>query len=309
MGKNLMTTAGSSHGLYYTASLFFKKGATVFVEDPTYFLAFIVLRNDLELNVVPVGLDSEGINMQSLEENVKKYIKFSKDANNNMFDGMLYIIPAHQNPTGLCYSEKRCKEIVKLARQYNLLVFCDDVYNLLSYSGPAIPPVFYYDNPSDPDFKGNVISNCTFSKLLGPGLRLGWFQTSENILDKFIQSGVMKSGGCPNNYTAGILASIMELGLLDETLSILLQDYKGGFFVWITLPPGVDAEKLAAFTKEKYDVSVLPGNRCSVEGNSKNCIRIAYTFHEEKIVFESVLRLCSGIKEYLSLAKVISNRV
>jgi len=317
--KNLMVTAGASHGLFLIASLFFKTGDTVFVEDPTYFIAFQTLVKDLQLNVIPVEVDSEGININKLEKLLEEINIHKKDAE---FNAMIYVIPAFQNPCGFSYSQQRSIDLVKLAEKHNLLIVCDDVYNLLSYHGKAVTPLFYYQKCL-PKKLGNVISNCSFSKILGPGLRLGWIQASEDMLEVFKNSGVLKSGGCFNHYTSGITASAIELGLLDEFMPKLLEDYgnrcstvckilkgklpvdcnflepKGGYFVWIVLPSHVNADALVSYAKNNFNVSVLPGNYCSVANNFKNCIRVAFTFHEEQQVYESVDRLCEAINLYL----------
>lgn len=87
------------------------------------------------------------------------------------YSAACYLVPTYQNPIGTILSEEKCKRIIHLARKYNVLLFCDDVYNMYHYEGKPIKRLFAYDDVNDEDYgKGSVISNCTFSKILAPAL-------------------------------------------------------------------------------------------------------------------------------------------
>lgn len=319
--QNLMVTAGASHGLYLTASLLLNEGSIVFVEDPTYFIAIHVLKTDLKMNVVPVPMDEYGIKIEAMVDILKHASESDKNESpKSAFKAMIYTIPAYQNPTGLCYSEGRSQELVQFVKDHNLLLFCDDVYNLLEYKKlkPPRPLVFYDDL-----YEGHVISNGTFSKIMGPGLRLGWIQASRSILDLFRKSSVIRSGGNVNNYMSGIMSSVLELGLQTQHLNYLQRIYgsamskvckilrdqlpkecsfsepEGGYFVWVTLPSSTKSEEFVTWAKENYKVFPQAGNRCSVKGNFENCIRIAVSFYEEAELLDAVQRLCQALNSFL----------
>lgn len=120
-----------------------------------------------------------------------------------------------------------CQEIVNIAREFELLVVAEDVYNLLTYSADSLPPkrLFAYDRMSDAAYKGNVISNGTFSKILSPGARIGWMELPPRCVRNFNVSGLLLSGGATNNYTSGIVATALELDLLHDVLEDNLKVY------------------------------------------------------------------------------------
>lgn len=200
-----------------------------------------------------------------------------------------------------------------MARKYDIAIVCDDVYNLLPFENDTPPKrLFAYDSFDDEDFKGNVISNGTFSKLLSPGIRVGWMECAPRIVEAFRNSGILKSGGAINNYTAGLVCSLIELGLAESQLKKCLETYKsqcnalckvlkehlppvchfirpkGGYFIWIKLPEGVDGDALSDFCMKnpKYRVFAIRGSRFSIEGNFRNFIRLSFAFHQPAVLKE-----------------------
>lgn len=192
------------------------------------------------------------------------------------------------------------------------------------------PPkrLFAYDSFDDADFKGNVISNGTFSKLLAPGVRVGWIEGGPRIVDAFRNCGILKSGGAINNYTSGVICSLIELGLADAQLKKCLETYKlqcdalcevldlhlpssckyikprGGYFIWIKLPEDCDGGALGDYCLEKYKVYAIRGSRFSVENKFKNFIRLSFAFYPVASLREAGEKLCLGIKDYLNVDNV-----
>lgn len=216
------------------------------------------------------------------------------------------------------------KSLIKLARKYDILIACDDVYNLLPFEEDTPPKrLFSYDSFDDDDFKGNVISNGTFSKLLSPGVRIGWMECAPRIVDAFRDSGVLKSGGAINNYTSGIVASLIELGLAETQLKRCLETYKdqwralcetleshlppscsfkkpkGGYFIWIKLPVSCDGDALSDYCLKKYKVFAIRGSRFSIENKCRNFIRLSFAFHPPEVLRMAGKQLCDGIVDYL----------
>ena len=205
------------------------------------------------------------------------------------------------------------------------MIACDDVYNLLPFND-EIPPkrLFAYDSFEDDDFKGNVISNGTFSKLLSPGVRIGWMECAPRIVEAFNNSGILKSGGAINNYTSGIVCSLIELGLAERQLQKCLQAYKeqcealcetldlylpssckfikpkGGYFIWIKLPENCDGDALSDHCLKKYKVFAIRGTRFSIENKFRNFIRLSFAFHPPELLQKAGKQLCDGIVDYLN---------
>lgn len=201
---------------------------------------------------------------------------------------------------------------------------CDDVYNLLTFESEKPPKRLYgYDCFDDEGFRGNVISNGTFSKIMAPGIRVGWMECPPRITRAFKESGILKSGGAINNYTSGIMSSVIELGLAEKQLNECLKLYKsqcdtlcqaldglppnvkfhkpkGGYFVWIELPVDCDSGDLSEHILTHYKVFVIQGNRFSVENKFKNFIRLSFAFNSLINLREGGLRLCEGIRDFLA---------
>ncbi|XP_006823045.1 uncharacterized protein LOC102805990, partial [Saccoglossus kowalevskii] len=234
---DILVTGGATSGLYYMTTLLFNRGDIVFVEDPTYFLAINMLRDDLELQVVPVPTTSEGLELEVLDKLLTDYRLKSKHVvtEKQPYWTMLYTVPTFNNPKGKCLPAEKCKKLVEIARRRDIFVVCDDVYNLLSYIPndkpgenllPAPMRLFAYDKKQDVDYKGNVVSNCSFSKILGPGMRIGWLEAPQRLLNILRFSGLMCGGGGFNNYTSGIIASVLETGMMSQHILYLQEKYK-----------------------------------------------------------------------------------
>jgi DNA-binding transcriptional MocR family regulator len=127
----LMLTSGASQGLQMAATHFFNAGDTVFVEDPTYFLALEMLK-DLRLNLVPIAQDEEGIQVDLLEKALEE--RELTGGKSEKFKAMVYTIPTYNNPTSVTLSDARRKKLVDLAYKHKLLVVSDDVYTMLHFT-------------------------------------------------------------------------------------------------------------------------------------------------------------------------------
>lgn len=162
----------------------------VYFQDPTYFLAFDIFLNlgytkDQFISVPEEG--SSGLNVDILEDYLITHHcdkeHHEEDNNSLLYDSVLYCVPTHANPTGSILSAEKRRQLVQLARKYNMLIICDDVYDILTYEeGYSIPKrLVAYDLEDSPE-KHVVISNGSFSKLLAPGARAGWIEAGETII-------------------------------------------------------------------------------------------------------------------------------
>lgn len=293
--ESLFITAGISNGLDLLCTLFTEAGDTVFVEEPSYFLALRIFA-DHRLQVVPIEMDENGLILESLEEKLTRYKpKF------------LYTIPAHQNPSGRTLTEARRARLIELSQQFDFLILADEVYQLLHYSGEAPNSFGAYSHIE------NVISLGSFSKILAPGLRLGWVQAHPNIINRLVSSGLLDSGGGLNPFTSTIIREVIEAGNLEGNVNRLIEVYRprvalmdsllrehlpevtytvprGGYFFWVRLPDGIDAADLRKKI-QAAKVDIRQGALFSSREGLKNYMRLCFIFHEENEIVEGIFRL------------------
>ena len=291
----LFITNGASMGLHLICDLFTRPGDTVFVEEPTYFLALRIFA-DRDLHLVPIQTDKDGLLIESLEEKLSETRpKF------------LYLIPTYQNPTGQTLSPERRIRLLTLSRQHEFLVVADEVYHFLKYSGPS-PRPFAADSGA-----GNVISLSSFSKILAPGLRLGWIQSSQSILERFTNCGLLDSGGGMNPFTSAIVSRVVENGSLNENIAQLITTFRqriasmdaalrrilpgteyalpqGGYFFWIRLPNRIKAADLQKHAAN-FKVGFRSGSLFSSEGGMEEFLRLSFVYYGSDDIERGVLRI------------------
>ena len=307
--ESLFITAGVSSALDLLCTLFTQAGDTIFVEEATYFLAPRIFA-DHHLKVIPIAMDEHGLVIESLEENLRRFQpKF------------LYTIPVHHNPTGTTLAETRRRRLIQLAQGYDFLVMADEVYQLLSYGEhPSAPFAAHTDIE-------NIISLGSFSKILAPGLRLGWIQAHPQVIQRLVTSGLLDSGGGMNPFASAIVRSVIESGDLDRHIQELIDVYRprlikmdtllkenftdviytrpqGGYFFWLRLPESIKAIELRQKAKS-LKLDIRPGPLFSCQNDLRNYIRLCFAYYDEAHIEQGILRL----KQCLSrLRKVLNNK-
>lgn len=212
---------------------------------------------------------------------------------------VLYCIPSYSNPGGETYSLETRLKLISLAREYDMLIITDDVYDLLDYTQPldklptALPRLTHLDRITATNEYGNSISNSTFSKLIAPGLRFGYQESiNEKLVYQLCQGGANVSGGTPSQLNSMIVGTIIKRGLIDDVINsfrrvyaeraALLRElistdlpdgttafgFEGGYFVWVTLPEGYDSQKIVSELK-KRDVVLAGGENFEVVGDTR----------------------------------------
>ena len=296
----LMVTNGASQGIDLVCTLFSQAGDTIFVEEPTYFLARKIFA-DHRLKPVALPMDSDGLLIDAVEEE----LKHSRPA-------FLYTIPTYHNPTSVCLSGARREQLAELSRRHDLLVVADEVYHPLAYTAVPPPPL------AASCTSARIISLGSFSKILAPGLRLGWLQAAPETVARIVQCGLLDSGGGVNPFTSGVVRSALELGLAEENLRLLKDTYSrrmlamcaalrrrlpetvrftdpaGGFFVWLALPETMDTGDLLAKAITR-NVEFMPGIKFSSREGLKNCLRLSFAYYEMPELLEGVERLAGVI--------------
>lgn len=291
--NTLYITNGISQALDFVCRYLSQPGDVIFVEEPSYFLALHIFA-DYQLNIIPVPLDAEGLMVDELEPLIKKHQP-----------KLLYTIPIHQNPSGVSLSEARRQKLLELAETYKILVLADEVYHLLTYEGQAPTAMAAYTESKQ------VISLGSFSKILAPGLRLGWLNAHPSLLNKLAQSGMVQSGGGLNPFASGVVRSMLELGLQDsylasakaiyhsrldamddalKALPLRYQKPKGGYFFWLELPEAMDATILLE-AAVRQGVSFQPGPKFSAQEKLSHYLRLCFSYYDSTILKEGIARL------------------
>ena len=297
----LFITSGATQGLNLICTYFAKSGDTIFVEEPSYFLALYLFK-DRRLNVVSLPVDKDGLIIEAVEEKLDEH----KPA-------FLYTIPTFHNPSTVTLSADRRDKLVSLSEKYDFYIVADEVYQLLAYTTTPPPPMMAFDRT------GTVLSLGSFSKILAPGLRLGWIQAKPTLFDRLTQSGLLLSGGGLNPFTSGIVQSALELGLQHDHLQHLKKVYgerstklsavlrrhlpagadfldpQGGFFIWLRLPEELVATSFSDKAR-KQNLDFQPGIHFSSRQGLRNCLRLSFSYYD-------VEDLCEGIKR---LTKIFS---
>lgn len=327
MREHLILTCGASHGLQLLLNTILSPNGVIFVEEVTYMIALDAFKQFPLMKIITVPMKDDVVDIDAFEkivvEEKAKGNFFLNDQ--KIFWAMFYTIPIFHNPTGMTLSPDQCKRLVEIARNNSIVIACDDVYNLLHY-GQGYPPrrLFFYDDPKDPNYKrGNVVSNCSFSKILSPAIRFGWLECSPRIVNVVKTSGIMCSGGGVNHYVSGIITSMLHENIEDEYLDKIIKIYTerldalcttldrflpsscsyrrpgGGYFVWIHLPSGIDGTQFIKWCQKEYKVSAIPGARFSYSGKAKNFLRLSIGFHTKEILMSASQTLCKALSIYL----------
>ena len=300
--EQLLSTNGNSQALEMLSTVLTTPGDVVIVEEPTYFLAFQMFRDHgLEIRGVPI--DAEGLVVEALTEAV------SAVRNEGKRVAFAYTIPAFQNPTGVTMSAERRLQLVAAAKADDVLIIADEVYHLLRFAPGTMPPAMsaYVDD-------GPILSIGTFSKILAPGMRLGWIHGSTQRLAALADSGLILSGGGLNPVTSTLATAMMRMGWLEEYVEWLRATFArrsatmvaalghhmpdwvqydvpaGGYFVWLRLPLGADGAGLRALAKQ-HGVDVRHGAQFSPTGALGNHLRLSYAFYDDADIAEGVARL------------------
>ena len=217
--EQVMITGGVSQALDMLCTLLTQPGDVVLVESPTYHLALRVLR-DHGLELVPVPSDDKGLRVDALKEILAELQRQGRRPR------LLYLVPTFNNPTGVTLEIERRETLVELVQRTQtadspgLIVLEDDVYHELWYDSPPPPPL-YSLSPLGP-----VVRLGSFSKILAPGLRLGWMTAAPEVIRRCTGSGMLDSGGGLNHFTAHVVAAFIELGLLERQVETLRASYR-----------------------------------------------------------------------------------
>lgn len=291
---------GNSQAIDLACAAFTRPGDTVFVEEPTYFLAIDIFRRR-GLRIVGIPVDDDGLSIDALEAALQ-----------SQRPAFVYTIPAFHNPTGATLSAERRARLVDLARRHGFLVVADEVYQLLDYAGDAPTPLAARID------SGHVLSLGTFSKILAPGLRLGWVQGAPALTAKLAQLPFVVSGGGLNPFASALVRPIIENGWLDENVASLHRVFCeriatmdaalrrhlpadvhfptpcGGYFFWLHFPAGTDTRRFLE-PAAKLGVGFRAGPKFSVCDGQHEALRLSFAYYDAPTIEAAVERLGRAI--------------
>ena len=279
----IFLTSGSQEGIELSARLFLNEGDHVVCESPSYTGAFNALAPYAPC-YVSIPMDENGMRMDALEAALREDPKIK----------LIYTIPDFQNPTGVTMSDERRQRLTELAAAYRVPVIEDCPYGDLIFEGERHPAVKSFDR------EGWVLMLGSFSKILAPGLRLGWVCATRQILDKLMmakQGLNLQSGTLDQHLVARYLQEndirthIAELrGIYRERrdrvaaciaeffpAGIKYRAPQGGFFFWLELDERLDADMLLAEAARDYKAAYVPGRSFFADHSHANFIRLSYS--------------------------------
>lgn len=280
---DFIITYGSSEAIFAVGSAFIKPGDKVIVENPTYLNA----TNSFQYcgaELVPVKVDSDGVNIEALEKAMKGGASF------------FYTIPNFGNPSSITMSMEKRKAVYDLAVKYQIPILEDNPYGYLRFSGNEyIPPIKSYDT------EGIVIYMGTFSKIVAPGMRCGFICANKELIKKFVVfKGVSSSGNI--NWSQYIITEFLRNVDINEHINKISAIYEkkahamydkmkecfhpsveftmpqGGMFIWAKLPDYVKATDFCIEAAKDLKIAVVPGNDFFI-GSPEDCsyIRLNYS--------------------------------
>jgi 2-aminoadipate transaminase len=296
-GQVLITT-GSQQGLDLVAKVLIDAGSKVLVEAPTY-LGALQAFAPMEPDAVSVGSDGDGVNLDDLRAK----------ANGARF---FYVLPNFQNPTGRCMSEARREALVQQADALGLPIVEDNPYGDLWFESPPPAPLTAR-NPSGCIYLGS------FSKVLAPGLRLGYVVAPPSVLPKLLQAKQAADLHSPG-YNQRMVAEVLKDGFLERHVPIIRALYKaqcqamlaalatemkgldvtwnspaGGMFLWVRLPPGMTAIDLLPRAIE-HGVAFVPGNAFYAEQPDLRTLRLSFVTTTEDQIRSGIAALAGAVR-------------
>jgi 2-aminoadipate transaminase len=305
---DIVVTTGSQQALDLVTRIFVDPGDVVVAEAPSYVGALGVFEA-YQADVVHVPLDDDGLIPAALEGALSRLERQGRRAK------LLYTVPNHHNPAGVTLSASRRPQIVEIARRHGVLVLEDDPYGLLGFYGDPLPSL----QSLDPD---GVIYLGSFSKTFAPGFRVGWAVAPHAVREKLVlasEAAIL----CPSafsqlsvsTYLSGHdwMAQVRAFRAIyqeraEATLGALADliprarwtTPQGGFYVWVTLPEGLDAKAMLprAVTER---VAYVPGTGFYADGQGRANMRLSYCYPTPDRIREGIRRLASVIDAELEV--------
>jgi GntR family transcriptional regulator/MocR family aminotransferase len=298
--EQVLITSGSQQALSLVCQQLLREGDVILVESPTYNLAIDLFRH-LKLKIIDVPVDENGLHVELIEPLLQVHAP-----------RLFYTIPNFQNPTGACMSVARRKQLLALAAKYNIPILEDDFAGDLRYDGHSLPAIKALD------MNGQVIYIGTFSKMLMPGMRVGYLIADGPIFNqlvklKFVQDlttspliqRALDDFVTVGRYQAHLRRTTRLYRQRRDALVSSLQSHlpqttffipRGGLFLWLTLPDGVSASELLPLAIQQ-GVEFAPGTRFFANPeDGEHFIRLNFATNTLEDIETGILRLKSTLQ-------------
>ena len=297
--EQVLVTTGSQQGLDLLARAFLEPGDAVVVEAPTY-LGALQAFSGAGARLLSVPLDEHGPRLDILDGLLARHRP-----------KLIYTLPTFQNPSGITQDLERRLELLAVAARYGIPVVEDDPYGPLYFEEPPPPPLKALDR------RGSVIYLSTFSKIMFPGLRLGWIAAPRPVIERLARIK-QRADLYGNTLAQWALAVFIEAGHLDEHLARVRPAYRrrrdamlaalaehcpalehaapaGGFNLWCRLPHGLKARALLA-EAGRQGVVFAPGELFYADGDGEEALRLNFSAHAEAQIREAIVRLGRAVE-------------
>lgn len=306
--ENIIIVTGSQQGLDLLSKIFIDPDDYIICGLPSYLGGLNAFQTyGARLRGVP--LDENGMKPDELEKAVVRL----KDLGRKI--KFIYVIPDFQNPTGITMPEARREKIIEIAEKYNLLVIEDSPYREIRFEGEHQKMMKQIDS------YGRVISLCSFSKILSPGLRIGWIIGETPILDKIV-TAKQTADLCTSPFIQRIVARYIEKGFLDKNIPRTIELYRnrrdfmlecfskympdgvtwtkpqGGLFLFVTLPRGLDTGEILRKAIEN-NVAFVEGSTFFCNDSGHNTMRINFSYSSFTETETGVKRLADVLREQI----------
>lgn len=313
--EDMLVTTGGQQVIDLVTKTFVNPGDTIICEAPTYPGAIPVF-SSYQADVIQIETDSDGMRIDLLEQEIAR---LESEGRRPKF---IYVVPTFQNPAGVTLSLKRRKKLVEIAREKELLILEDNPYGLLRFEGTELPPLYALDRD---DF---VLYLGTFSKILSPGIRLGWVVAPAPVLEK-LNLGKQAADLCTSSLTQYLVQAYFELGDWKQYVGSVKEIYrtrrdamlaaleeffppeahwttpKGGIFIWATLPDFLDTQDLLAKALRE-NVAFVPGSGAYVDERGANSMRLNFSGSNESTIEEGIKRIGGVIQEQIALYSTLT---
>lgn len=310
---DLVVTVGGQQALELITKLFVDPGDVVVAEGPTYVGALGALSSH-QAEVAHVEMDDQGLIPEALEETISRLRAAGRTIT------FLYTIPNHQNPAGVSLSVPRRERIAELAQRHDLIVLEDNPYGLLDFAGETWPAL----RSLIPD---RVVYVGTVSKTFAPGVRVGWVAAPGPVRDKFI---LLREAAdlCQSNLTQMVVENWLSRQAWREQVKRFREVYReraeamlaaldehfppdsrwtrptGGFYVWVTVPDGVDTSDLLA-KAINHRVAYVPGRGFYADGQGSHQLRLSFSYPTPDRIREGVARLGELLHDEVELVRAV----
>ncbi|MDQ3241324.1 MAG: PLP-dependent aminotransferase family protein, partial [Actinomycetota bacterium] len=309
-GDDLIVTTGGQQVLDLVTKTLIDPGDVVVAEAPTYPGAVPVF-SSYQADVVQIDVDDRGMRVDLLDEALDR---LEREGRRPKF---VYTVPSFQNPAGVTMSLERRHRLVEIARRRELLVLEDNPYGLLRYEGSAEPTLRSLDGGLYVMYLG------TFSKILSPGIRLGWVAAPPPVLEK-INLGKQAADLCTSTLSQLMVRAYFEEADWRQYVDSLTEIYRarrdtmldalaeffpaeaewtrpaGGLFIWVTLPDFIDTTDLLARAL-RDNVAFVPGEAAYLDGRGRSSMRLNFSGSNEDAVREGVRRIGKVVSEQVAL--------